>query len=122
MANTTINTYQLLLTPDELRGRLTGVMSVIVGAAAAVGPALGGGLMQLVRGYPAVLLCSAGIAVMTLLATISPTLRRFPVRPGEPHDAESGTAEPDPAERGEARTGEERQSETSKPHKEETVR
>src|SRR5207249_3144524 len=47
-ANTTIHTYQLLLTPDGLRGRLSGVMGVATGAAAAVGPALGGLLVQVV--------------------------------------------------------------------------
>ncbi|MFC7615026.1 MFS transporter [Actinokineospora soli] len=37
-ANTTITTHQLLLTPDDLRGRLSGVMNVAVGAAAAAAP------------------------------------------------------------------------------------
>jgi MFS family permease len=116
VANTTINTYQLLLTPDELRGRLTGVMSVVLGAAAAAGPALGGGLMQVVPGDPAVLVCTAGIAVMTLLATVNPTLRRFPRRHPEP-DTAAESAEPDGT-----RTAEHRAPETTKPTEEETVR
>jgi MFS family permease len=77
-ANTTITTQQLLITPDELRGRLGGVLGLIVGVAGAVGPVLGGVLMQLVPGGPAVLVCAAGIAVITVLVTASPTLRRFP--------------------------------------------
>jgi MFS family permease len=77
-ANTTMSTYQLLLTPDEMRGRLSGVMGTAVGAAAALGPALGGLLMEVVSGNYAVLLSAAGIAVVTLLVTISPTLRKFP--------------------------------------------
>jgi MFS family permease len=77
-ANTTIDTYQLLLTPDELRGRMSAVMGVITGIAGAVGPALGGLLMEVVSANYAVLLCTAGIGVVTLLATISPTLRKFP--------------------------------------------
>jgi MFS family permease len=77
-ANTTITTQQLLITPDELRGRLSGVLGLIVGVAGAVGPVLGGVLMQLVPGGPAVLVCAAGIAVITVLVTASPTLRRFP--------------------------------------------
>jgi MFS family permease len=77
-ANTAIISEQLLSTPDELRGRLSGVLGVLAGAAAAVGPTLGGALTSAVSGVTAVLCCSAGIAVLTVLATISPTLRHFP--------------------------------------------
>ncbi|MEU5261653.1 MFS transporter [Amycolatopsis sp. NPDC021455] len=77
-ANTTIGTYQLLLTPDRLRGRLTSVMAVIGGVSAATGPAFGGLVVQAFPGTDAVLLCAAGIALVTLFVTFSPTLRRFP--------------------------------------------
>lgn len=77
-ANTTIDTYQLLLTPDRMRGRMCAVMGVVIGAATAVGPALGGLLAEVVSGSYAVLLCTAGIGAVTLLATLSPTLRKFP--------------------------------------------
>ncbi|MCA1704773.1 MAG: MFS transporter, partial [Actinobacteria bacterium] len=77
-ANTTIVTYQLLLTPDELRGRMSGVIGMVTGIAGAVGPALGGLLMEVVSGNYAVLLCAAGIGAVTLVGTISPTLRKFP--------------------------------------------
>ncbi|MDQ3898411.1 MAG: MFS transporter [Actinomycetota bacterium] len=77
-ANTTIETYGLLLTPDDLRGRLSGVMSAVTGVAAAVGPALGGVLLEVVSDRQAVLLCTAGIGIVTLLATASRTLRSFP--------------------------------------------
>ena len=77
-ANTAIITEQLLRTPDELRGRLSGVLGVLAGVAAAIGPPLGGALTQAVSGTAAVLFCSAGIAVVTLLVTASPTLRHFP--------------------------------------------
>ena len=77
-ANTAIISEQLLSTPDELRGRLSGVLGVLAGAAAAIGPTLGGALTSAVSGVSAVLCCSAGIALLTLLATISPTLRHFP--------------------------------------------
>jgi len=77
-ANTTISTYQLLLTPDEMRGRISSVMGVVTGSAAAVGPALGGFLIEAVSDSDAVLLCAAGMGVVTVLGTISPTLRKFP--------------------------------------------
>jgi MFS family permease len=77
-ADTTISTHQLLLTPDEMRGRMSAVMGVVIGAASVVGPALGGVLMELVPGNEAILVCAAGIGTVTLLATLSPTLRKFP--------------------------------------------
>ena len=48
-ANTTIITRQLLLTPDDLRGRLSGVLGIVTGVAAAR-PALGGVLASAVSG------------------------------------------------------------------------
>jgi MFS family permease len=77
-ANTAIATYQLLLTPDGLRGRMSSVMGVVIGSAGVAGPAFGGVLMEMVSGNQAVLLCAAGIGVVTVLGTISPTLRKFP--------------------------------------------
>jgi MFS family permease len=77
-ANTTISTSQLLLTPDRLRGRMTGVMAVIAGVSAAAGPAFGGVLVQQFGGADAILLCAAGIALVTVVVTVSPTMRAFP--------------------------------------------
>ncbi len=77
-ANTTISTYQLLFTPDHLRGRLGGVLGVTGGLAAALGPALGGWLVEALPGPAAVLACAAAIALVTLLTTCSGTLRGFP--------------------------------------------
>ncbi|WP_220499000.1 MFS transporter [Microbispora sp. H10949] len=79
-ANTTIITEQLLLTPDELRGRLSGVLGLLTGVAGAAGPVLGGVLTEAVPGTAAVLACAAGIAAVTVLVTVNPTLRRFPRR------------------------------------------
>lgn len=83
-ANTTITTYQLLLTPDELRGRLSSVMSVTLGTAAVAGPAVGGLLMELLPGSQAVLACAGGVAVVTVLVTLSPTIRTFPAQGKDP--------------------------------------
>jgi MbtH protein len=71
-------TEQLLLTPDHLRGRLSGVVGLVTGVAAALGPVLGGVLMEALPGNRAVLACTAGIAAVTVLVTASPTLRAFP--------------------------------------------
>jgi uncharacterized protein YbdZ (MbtH family)/predicted MFS family arabinose efflux permease len=77
-ANTTIMTQQLLLTPDELRGRLGGAIGLATGVAATVGPVLGGVLMTVASATQAVLVCAAGMAVITLLVTPSRSLRDFP--------------------------------------------
>ena len=77
-ANTTVDTYLLVLTPDELRGRIGSVMGIFIGSAAVAGPALGGFLMEMVPGNQAVLLCAGGVGMVTVLGTISSTLRNFP--------------------------------------------
>lgn len=81
-ANTAIMTEQLLLTPDDMRGRLTGVFGVLAGLASTVGPALGGVLVQLMSDSGAVLFCATGIALVSVAVTVSPTLRHFPSRRG----------------------------------------
>lgn len=91
-ANTTIMTQQLLLTPDELRGRLSAVIGLATGVAATLGPVLGGLLVELVSDSQAVLVCAAGIAAATLLVTASRTLRRFPDPPAaEPEPVPAAT-------------------------------
>jgi MFS family permease len=77
-ANTTIMSRQLLLTPDELRGRLSGALGLMAGGASAAGPMLGGVLIGLVPGTEAVLICAGGMAAITVLVTVSPALHRFP--------------------------------------------
>ncbi|MGH3530084.1 MAG: MFS transporter, partial [Pseudonocardiaceae bacterium] len=80
-ANTAIITRQLLLTPDELRGRLSSVLGIVTGVAAALGPVLGGLLVGALSGTNAVLVCAGGIAAVAVAATLSPTLRSFPRQP-----------------------------------------
>ena len=91
-ANTTIITRQLLMTPDELRGRLSSVLAIFTGVAVALGPMLGGLLATAVSGTAAVLVCAAGIAATAVVATLSPTLRSFP---RQPVVAEAMAAEPE---------------------------
>ncbi|MGH3799014.1 MAG: MFS transporter [Pseudonocardiaceae bacterium] len=95
-ANTTIITRQLLLTPDDRRGRLSSVLSIVTGVAATLGPVLGGLLATAVSGALAVLVCAGGIAAAAVVATLSPTLRRFP---RHPDDAEPAGTQAELAER-----------------------
>ncbi|MGW8396458.1 MFS transporter [Streptomyces lydicus] len=79
LANTTVLTYQLTVTPDALRGRMSGVAGFCSGGAGVAGPALGGALTALAGGgTAAVLLCAGCLVLVALAATASPTLRRFP--------------------------------------------
>lgn len=85
VANTTIITYQMMITPDELRGRLSGITGLSAGAAGAVGPLLGGILMTTTGGSTGVLICASALAVVAVGATLNGTLRRFPtLRPEAP--------------------------------------
>ncbi|MFI9626618.1 MFS transporter [Streptomyces sp. NPDC052042] len=78
-ANTAVLTYQLMVTPDALRGRLSGLAGFCSGGAGALGPAVGGSLMAATGGgAPAVLGCAAAFGVVAVLVTVSPTMRRFP--------------------------------------------
>lgn len=77
-ANTTIISEQLLLTADDMRGRLSSVIGLLTGVAAAVGPILGGGMTEVFGGHTSVLVCAAGTAIVTVFATTSPALRQFP--------------------------------------------
>jgi predicted MFS family arabinose efflux permease len=83
-ANTTIVTHQLLLTPDELRGRLSGTLNVAVGAAGALGPALGGLLAETTTPATAVLVTAAGLTAAAIAATVNRTLRHYPERKETP--------------------------------------
>ncbi|GAB1510050.1 MFS transporter [Actinophytocola sp. KF-1] len=79
VANTTIITYQMTVTPDEYRGRLSGVTGLCGGVAGALGPLVGGLLMTGTGGgATGVLACATALAVIAIAATLNPTLRRFP--------------------------------------------
>lgn len=95
LANTTIMTHQLLLTPDEMRGRLGGAMGMLDGVSGTIGPALGGILVQFGGSRFALFVLAGLCLVPALIAALSPTLRHF--RGAEdPADAET-KAEEEPA-------------------------
>ncbi len=77
-AFTTVMTYQLTVAPDELRGRLSGVVGLFAGGAGAVGPLVGGLLMSGGNSRGSLLICCAALAVVAVGTTLSPNLRRFP--------------------------------------------
>lgn len=82
-AFTTVMTYQLMVAPDELRGRLSGVVGLFAGGAGAIGPLVGGLLMADGDSRGSLLVWCGCLAVVAVGTTLSPTLRRFPtVRQG----------------------------------------
>ncbi|MFC5288834.1 MFS transporter [Actinokineospora guangxiensis] len=83
-ASTAITTYQLLHTPEHLRGRMAAAVSTAVGTAAVAGPAVGGVLADLTPPATAILLCAVGTALCATAATLAPSLRTLPA----PHQAE----------------------------------
>ncbi|WP_330277062.1 MFS transporter [Lentzea sp. NBC_00516] len=75
---TTVMTYQMSVTANELRGRLSGMVGLFTGAAGALGPIAGGALAGTGDGTTGLMACAATAAVIAVGATLSPTLRRFP--------------------------------------------
>jgi MFS family permease len=79
VANTTIMTYQLMVVPDELRGRLGGMVGLCAATAETVGPMAGGFLIVVSTGGAAgIVACAAALACVGLGASLSPAMRRFP--------------------------------------------
>ncbi|MFJ3217887.1 MFS transporter [Kitasatospora sp. NPDC086801] len=73
--------HQMMVTPDEMRGRLAGLIGVSMGAAAALGPLLCGLLLETVHGVPTVLSCAAVFLLIALGVAVTPAVRAFPALP-----------------------------------------
>ncbi|OON72929.1 MFS transporter [Streptomyces tsukubensis] len=85
-ANTAVSTYQLLATPDRLRGRLSGIIGLVAGVSAALGPMAGGLAMEWAGARWAIVGAAVGTAVVAVFATLSGTLRGFTPGPDDPAD------------------------------------
>ncbi|SFB04728.1 Predicted arabinose efflux permease, MFS family [Amycolatopsis marina] len=76
-ATSSVQSYQMLSTPDELRGRLSGTAHLFGGVGQSLGP-LAGGLVVAVDPTLAVLACAAIMLVIATSVTVSPSLRDLP--------------------------------------------
>jgi MFS family permease len=84
VANTTVLTFQMVTTPDALRGKVSGIAGLCSGVAGALGPMIGGLVVARTgAGVSGVLICAAGLTLVAIGTTLSPTLRRFPTLRGE---------------------------------------
>ncbi|MFJ1591675.1 MFS transporter [Kitasatospora albolonga] len=77
-AYTVLGTQQILMTPDDMRGRLSSATNLFSGGAQAAGAAGGGLLAQWLTGAQAMLCCAAGLALLALVATAARGLRLPP--------------------------------------------
>lgn len=68
--------YRLVLIPDELQGRVNGVYRMILFGGDTVGLMLVGILLQTLGTVTTILIYGAGIAIVALLATLNPHIRR----------------------------------------------
>jgi len=85
VANATVMTYQLVHTPDGLRGRLSSVVGFCTGGAGALGPLVGGLLAGQNPGVGMVV-CALAFLVLAVGVTANPGLRGFPREPAEIRD------------------------------------
>ncbi|MFC0531678.1 MFS transporter [Phytohabitans kaempferiae] len=77
-ATTSIQAAQLLLTPDGLRGRLSGATQLSGGVSGALGPLTAGFLVNLTSDGMAFLICAGALLLISLSVTFSPSLRSLP--------------------------------------------
>ncbi|HET9999780.1 MAG TPA: MFS transporter [Ktedonobacteraceae bacterium] len=68
--------YRVALIPDELQGRVNGVYRMILFGGDTVGLMLVGVLLQTLGTFTTILIYGAGIAIVALVATLNPHMRR----------------------------------------------
>ncbi|MEU5302965.1 MFS transporter [Streptomyces noursei] len=93
---TAVVTYQMALTPDRLRGRVSAALGLAGGVAGAAGPLLGGLLVDAGGPAQAVLTCAGVLLLAALAAGLSPALRAFTSVHGTPEEDEAPPLSPSP--------------------------
>ncbi len=76
--NVVLSDISLRLTPDELRGRVSGVQGLVAWGPIPLGSLLGGLLLQWIGGVPTVLVLAGVMALVAVAATVSPAVRHAP--------------------------------------------
>ncbi len=76
LLNVAAGVYQVTVTPDELQGRVSSVMGLVSSGLNSLGALVGGVVLGFFGGVGTMTGVAAGMAVLTLLALASPTIRR----------------------------------------------
>jgi predicted MFS family arabinose efflux permease len=76
--NVVLGSISLALTPDGLRGRVSGVQGLVAWGPIPLGSLVGGVLLQWVGGVATTLMLGGAMLAVALAATLSPTVRRPP--------------------------------------------
>jgi MFS family permease len=88
--NAAVLSYLVATTPDRLQGRTQGALMFCASVLQPVGPVVGGALMALWGGQPAMVAAAALLALSILPLVVSAETRRLPV----PDHWSTGDAEP----------------------------
>jgi MFS family permease len=76
--NVAIDVYRLLITPDELQGRVGSVISLLAWGAIPLGSLLAGDLLETAGSWTTTIVLSAAMILVALAASFSPAIRRAP--------------------------------------------
>ena len=83
--NVAIDVYRLLITPDELQGRVGSAISFLAWGAIPLGSLLAGYLLDAFSSWTTAMVLSAGMAVVAVIASASPAIRQAPsAKPNPP--------------------------------------
>lgn len=80
--NVAIDVYRLLITPDQLQGRVGSAISFLAWGAIPLGSLLVGYLLDSFGSWPTAMVLSAAMIVVACAASVSPAIRRAPSRAG----------------------------------------
>ena len=80
--NVAIDVYRLLITPDELQGRVGSAISFLAWGAIPLGSLLAGYLLDAVGSWTTAMVLSAAMIAVACAASISPAIRAAPSRAG----------------------------------------
>jgi MFS family permease len=76
--NVAMEVYRLLITPDELQGKVGSVISLLAWGAMPLGSLLAGFLLDSFGSWRTALVLFAGMAAVAVAASVSPSIRRAP--------------------------------------------
>ncbi|HUL09813.1 MAG TPA: MFS transporter [Candidatus Acidoferrum sp.] len=80
--NVAMDVYRLLITPDELQGKVGSVISLLAWGAMPLGSLLAGFLLDSFGSWTTTMVLAAAMALVAVAASVSPAIRRAPSNAG----------------------------------------